>query len=106
MARPLALVPAIHAFLAVQVRRGCPRQSAGMTVRVFVPDRNALLKCHSNALQGSTMIKVSKIAWAGGHRLRIRFTDDSAGEYDFGPLVNEPVRWSSRCATSPISNAF
>jgi len=36
------------------------------------------------------MIKVSKIEWAGGHRLRFRFTDDTAGEYDFGMLVNEP----------------
>ena len=36
------------------------------------------------------MIKVSKINWAGDHRLRFRFTDDSVGEHDFAALVNEP----------------
>jgi hypothetical protein len=36
------------------------------------------------------MIKVSKIKWLGDHRLRFRFTDDSAGEHDFAVLVNEP----------------
>jgi hypothetical protein len=36
------------------------------------------------------MIKVSKIKWLGEHRLRCRFTDDSAGEHDFSALVNEP----------------
>jgi hypothetical protein len=35
------------------------------------------------------MIKVSKIEWLGGHRLRVRFSDDSAGEYDFAALVQE-----------------
>jgi len=35
------------------------------------------------------MIKVSKIEWVGGHRLRFRFTDNTAGEYDFATLVNE-----------------
>jgi hypothetical protein len=36
------------------------------------------------------MIKVSKISWPGGHRLKFRFTDDSVGEFDFAALVNEP----------------
>ena len=36
------------------------------------------------------MIKVSKIEWAGGHRLRFRFSDDTVGEYDFATLLNEP----------------
>jgi hypothetical protein len=36
------------------------------------------------------MIKVSKIDWLGGHRLRFRFNDDSVGEMDFAALVNEP----------------
>jgi hypothetical protein len=36
------------------------------------------------------MIKVSKIDWLGGHRLRFRFNDDSVGELDFVALVNEP----------------
>jgi hypothetical protein len=36
------------------------------------------------------MLKISKIEWAGGYRLRFRFTDDSAGEYDFSTIVNEP----------------
>jgi hypothetical protein len=35
------------------------------------------------------MIKVSKIEWMGGHRLRFQFTDDSVGEYDFFIIVNE-----------------
>ena len=35
------------------------------------------------------MIKVSKIEWLGGHRLRFRFSDDSSGEYDFAALVRE-----------------
>ena len=35
------------------------------------------------------MIKVSRINWLGGHRLEVRFTDDSVGEYDFAALVNE-----------------
>jgi hypothetical protein len=36
------------------------------------------------------MIKVSKIDWLGGHRLRFRFNDDSIGKMDFAALVNEP----------------
>jgi hypothetical protein len=35
------------------------------------------------------MIKVSKISWLGGHRVAVRFTDDSAGEYDFDLLMRE-----------------
>lgn len=35
------------------------------------------------------MIKVSKIEWLGGYRLRFRFSDDSGGEYDFAALVKE-----------------
>ncbi|MFN3347970.1 DUF2442 domain-containing protein [Pseudorhodoplanes sp.] len=35
------------------------------------------------------MIKVSRIEWLGGHRLSFRFSDDSAGEYDFAALVRE-----------------
>jgi hypothetical protein len=35
------------------------------------------------------MIKVSKIDWVGGHRLRFRFTDDSVGELDFAKIVQE-----------------
>jgi hypothetical protein len=44
------------------------------------------------------MIKVAKIEWMGGHRLRFSFTDGSVGEHDFsalaaehGPMV-EPLR--------------
>jgi hypothetical protein len=36
------------------------------------------------------MIKVSKIEWAGGQRLRFHFTDDASGEYDFTALMREP----------------
>jgi Protein of unknown function (DUF2442) len=35
------------------------------------------------------MIKISKIDWLAGYRLRFRFSDDSVGEYDFSALVNE-----------------
>lgn len=35
------------------------------------------------------MIKVSRIEWLAGHRLRFRFNDELAGEYDFARLVNE-----------------
>lgn len=35
------------------------------------------------------MIKVSKIEWLGGHKLRFRFNDGSAGEHDFASLVRE-----------------
>jgi hypothetical protein len=48
-----------------------------------------VLGCRSNASQVSTMIKVSKIEWIGGHRLAFRFSDDSSGEYDFAPVVSE-----------------
>jgi hypothetical protein len=33
------------------------------------------------------MIKVSKIDWLGGYRLRFRFNDDSVGEMDLAALV-------------------
>jgi hypothetical protein len=36
------------------------------------------------------MIKVSKIDWLGGHRLRFRFNDDTVGELDFSALANDP----------------
>ena len=35
------------------------------------------------------MIKVSKIQWLDGYRLRVRFTDDTVGDYDFAKIVNE-----------------
>ncbi len=35
------------------------------------------------------MIKISKLEWIGGHRLRFCFSDDSVGEYDFAGLVQE-----------------
>ncbi len=35
------------------------------------------------------MIKVSKIDWLGGHRLRFHFRDDTVGDYDFAALVAE-----------------
>jgi hypothetical protein len=35
------------------------------------------------------MIKVSKIDWLGGHRLRFHFSDDTVGDYDFAALVAE-----------------
>ncbi len=35
------------------------------------------------------MIKVSRIEWLGGYRLRFRFNDESVGDYDFAELVNE-----------------
>ena len=36
------------------------------------------------------MIKVATIDWPGGHRLRFRFSDGTAGEHDFASLVAEP----------------
>jgi Protein of unknown function (DUF2442) len=36
------------------------------------------------------MIKIAKIEWLGGHRLRVRFSDESAGDYDFSKIVNQP----------------
>jgi hypothetical protein len=44
------------------------------------------------------MIKVAKIKWLGGHRLRASFSDGMAGEYDFSATVSgsrpmvEPLR--------------
>jgi hypothetical protein len=35
------------------------------------------------------MIKVSKIEWLGGHRLKFVFTDGSAGDFDLSALVAE-----------------
>lgn len=35
------------------------------------------------------MIKVMKIDWLGGHRLRVRFNDESVGEHDFSAMVAE-----------------
>ena len=36
------------------------------------------------------MIKVSRIDRIDGHRLRVRFSDESMGEYDFARMVSEP----------------
>lgn len=35
------------------------------------------------------MIKVRQIEWLADKRLRFRFSDDSAGEYDFARLIAE-----------------
>lgn len=35
------------------------------------------------------MIKVSKIEYLGGYRLRLRFNDDAIGDFDFTTVVNE-----------------
>lgn len=35
------------------------------------------------------MIKVAKIKYVGGHRLRATFSDGMAGEYDFSAVVGE-----------------
>jgi len=35
-------------------------------------------------------MKVTDIKRLDGHRLRIRFSDNSFGEHDFSPMVNEP----------------
>jgi hypothetical protein len=35
------------------------------------------------------MIKVSKIEWIAGYRLKVRFNDESIGGYDFAGLVAE-----------------
>ena len=35
------------------------------------------------------MIKVAKIKYLGGHRLRATFSDGMAGEYDFSAIVAE-----------------
>jgi Protein of unknown function (DUF2442) len=35
------------------------------------------------------MIKVAKIKYLGGHRLRATFSDGMAGEYDFSAIVGE-----------------
>jgi hypothetical protein len=36
------------------------------------------------------LLKVSDIKWLGGHRLRVAFTDGTAGEHDFATVVAEP----------------
>lgn len=36
------------------------------------------------------MIKVAEIACLGGHRLKVRFSDHSAGVHDFSDMVHEP----------------
>jgi hypothetical protein len=36
------------------------------------------------------LTKVSRIETLGGHRLRVRFNDGTAGEHDFGSLVQKP----------------
>jgi hypothetical protein len=35
------------------------------------------------------MIKVAKVEWVGGFRLRLRFNDDSIGGFDFAGIVGE-----------------
>lgn len=35
------------------------------------------------------MIKVATIDWLGGHWLRMRFSDDTEGEFDFSAMVAE-----------------
>jgi hypothetical protein len=35
------------------------------------------------------MIKVAKIKYLGGHRVRATFSDGMAGEYDFSAIVSE-----------------
>jgi hypothetical protein len=35
------------------------------------------------------MIKVSKIEAIDGYKVRVRFTDDSVGEYDFSTMLTE-----------------
>ncbi len=35
------------------------------------------------------MIRLSKIEYLGGYRLRATFSDGMAGEYDFAPIVAE-----------------
>lgn len=56
--------------------------------------------------QASTMIKVVKIKWLGGHRVRATFSDGMAGEYDFSAIVGGSARWSSRCAIPHFSRAY
>ena len=36
------------------------------------------------------MIKVSRVEWLGGHRLRFRFSDGTGGEHEFAAMVAEP----------------
>ncbi len=36
------------------------------------------------------MIKVTKLKYLGGHRIRFWFSDDSTGELDFSKIVAEP----------------
>jgi hypothetical protein len=36
------------------------------------------------------MIKVVSVEYLAGHRLRVRFSDDSFGEHDFTDMVSEP----------------
>jgi hypothetical protein len=36
------------------------------------------------------LLKVSDIKCLGGHRLRVAFTDGTAGEHDFAAVVSEP----------------
>jgi hypothetical protein len=45
---------------------------------------------HWSGFRVWTMIKISKIEWAGGHRLRFTFTDGAVGEFDFSGVVTEP----------------
>ncbi len=35
------------------------------------------------------MLKVAKVEWIAGHRLRFRINDDSIGEFDFALIVRE-----------------
>src|SRR4051794_28225830 len=47
------------------------------------------LRCHSNGSQGSMLTKITRLEKLGGFRLRVRFTDGSAGEHDFAAMVRE-----------------
>ena len=51
------------------------------------------------------LTKVTSLEKLGGFRLRVRFSDGSAGVHDFAALVNEPGPMLSRCAMRPISRA-
>ena len=35
------------------------------------------------------MIKIAKVEWCGGYRLRVSFSDGTAGEHDFASLRGE-----------------
>ena len=53
-------------------------------------DGDNVLNCPSKEQWASMLTKVTSLEKLGGFRLRVRFSDGSAGVHDFAALVNEP----------------